>query len=71
MPQAVILDLDSTLHATYRQAGHLTSIIRAIVTIRSSVMTESFPADELTRRVQNNKADYAVVYGEFIYKAGS
>ena len=30
----------------------------------------SFLADALTSRTQNNKVDYAVVYGEFMYKAG-
>ena len=30
----------------------------------------SFLADELTRQTQNNKVDYAVIYGEFMYKAG-
>lgn len=29
----------------------------------------SFLADALTSRTQNNKVDYAVVYGEFMYKA--
>ena len=29
-----------------------------------------FLADEPTRRTQNNKVDYAVVYGAFMYKAG-
>lgn len=32
---------------------------------------ESFLADALTSQTQNNKVDYAVVYGEFMYKAGS
>ena len=30
----------------------------------------SFLADALTSRTQNNKVDYTVVYGEFMYKAG-
>ena len=30
----------------------------------------SFLADALTSRTQNNKVDYAVFYGEFMYKAG-
>ena len=43
MPQAVILDLipRSSQHTANRKAGHLTSIIRVMATIRSSVMTES------------------------------
>ena len=46
MPQVVIQDLDFTLLAAYgrqkvRKAGHLTSIIRVMATIRSFVMTES------------------------------
>ena len=31
----------------------------------------AYLADELTERTQKNKIDYAAVYGEFMYKAGS
>ena len=42
MPQAVILDLTyARADTANRKAGHLTSIIRVMATIRSSVMTES------------------------------
>ena len=30
----------------------------------------AYLADELTKRTQSNKVDYAVIYGEFMYKAG-
>ena len=120
MPQAVILDLDSTLLAAYgKQEGrafnfHYRSngyhplvcydgitgdLIKIHLLLRgdsgfatpdlykqceengtsyvirlkeNKVLREkaSFLADALTSQTQNNKVDYAVVYGEFMYKAG-
>lgn len=120
MPQAVILDLDSTLLAAYgKQEGrafnfHYRSngyhplvcydgitgdLIKIHLLLRgdsgfatpdlykqceengtnyvirlkeNKILREkaSFLADALTSQTQNNKVDYAVVYGEFMYKAG-
>lgn len=120
MPQAVILDLDSTLLAAYgKQEGrafnfHYQSngyhplvcydgitgdLIKIHLLLRgdsgfatpdlykqceengtnyvirlkeNKILREkaSFLADALTSQTQNNKVDYAVVYGEFMYKAG-
>ena len=120
IPQAVILDLDSTLLAAYgKQEGrafnfHYQSngyhplvcydgitgdLIKIHLLLRgdsgfatpdlykqceengtnyvirlkeNKILREkaSFLADALTSRTQNNKVDYAVVYGEFMYKAG-
>ena len=120
MPQAVILDLDSTLLVAYgKQEGrafnfHYRSngyhplvcydgitgdLIKIHLLLRgdsgfatpdlykqceengtnyvirlkeNKILREkaSFLADALTSQTQNNKVDYAVVYGEFMYKAG-
>ena len=120
MPQAVILDLDSTLLAAYgKQEGRAFNfhhrsngyhplvcydgitgdLIKIHLLLRgdsgfatpdlykqceengtsyvirlkeNKILREkaSFLTEALTSRTQNNKVDYAVVYGEFMYKAG-
>ena len=65
MHQAVILDLDSTLLAAYgKQEGRAFNFH-----YQSNGYHLLVCYDGITRRTQNHKLDYAVVYGEFMYKA--
>ena len=63
MPEAIILDLDSTLLNAYgKQEGRAFNFH-----YQSNGYHPLVCYDEITK---NNKVDYAVVYGEFMYQAG-
>lgn len=63
MPEAIILDLDSTLLNAYgKQEGRAFNFHH-----QSNGYHPLVCYDGITK---NNKVDYAVVYGEFMYQAG-
>ena len=93
MPQAVILDLDSTLLDAYgRQEGRAFNFhyqsngyhplvcydgmngTSYVIRLKENGILRgkaSYLVDELDEITRNNKVDYAVIYGEFMYKAKS